>query len=148
MAWKGVPGDQRIFFARTASFVGTSWPQPKIIDGIGTSSSPTLAVFQGKLHMLWKGVEGDQRIFANEFDGQNQSPQRLLSTNLASLGPFLATFNSKAIFVHKGAEGNNKIFSSFPNPHPIAGIGTSSGPTLGQLGSWVRRKTRRETKLL
>jgi hypothetical protein len=80
-AWKGVTGDERIWWS---SFDGRSWaPQLQIVDGVGTSIGssvgPSIAVFNGRLYAVWKGIFGDQHIWWSSFDGQSWAPQLQIS---------------------------------------------------------------------
>jgi hypothetical protein len=58
--WKGVPGDNRMFWS---SFDGTSWSPEQQGVGTGTSDGPVLAIFNDRLYAVWKGVPGDNRMF-------------------------------------------------------------------------------------
>jgi hypothetical protein len=63
-AWKGVPGDERMFWS---SFDGTNWSTQQPGIGGGTSNGPSLAVFNGPLYAAWKGVDNDTRMFWSNF---------------------------------------------------------------------------------
>ena len=62
MAWKGVPGDEAIWLARSAD--GINWTVPQtaqpIDGGILTIAGPGLAVWQRGLVLAWRGVTGNR----------------------------------------------------------------------------------------
>jgi hypothetical protein len=68
MAWKGGE-DQGIWTADTAypSDNNLFLDPQRNIPNIGTSVSPSLAVFGNRLFMAWKGVEGDQGVWTSSF---------------------------------------------------------------------------------
>jgi hypothetical protein len=63
-AWKGVPGDNRMFWS---SFDGTRWSPEQQGVGNGTSDGPNLAVLNARLFAAWKGVPNDTRMFWSSF---------------------------------------------------------------------------------
>ncbi|AUT75864.1 hypothetical protein C2L64_47165 [Paraburkholderia hospita] len=130
MAWKGIEGDQGIWFIK---FDGN--PQQQV-PGVGTSVGPSLAVYNDLLYMAWKGVVGDQGIWFTTYDGSTWAPQQNIPGIGTSVGPSLAVFNGLLYMVWKGIEGDQGIwFSSFDGNNwapqqNIAGVGTSVGPAL------------------
>jgi uncharacterized protein YkwD len=59
-AWKGVNGDQRMFWS---SFDGNQWaPQQGGLGG-GSTHGPSLAVFNNQLFAAWKGADPDQTMY-------------------------------------------------------------------------------------
>ncbi|WP_314254223.1 matrixin family metalloprotease [Streptomyces kutzneri] len=60
LAWKGIEGDQRIFFSL---FDGNKFTGQIFIDGAGTSHGPAVCQIRGSAHLAWKGVDGDNGIF-------------------------------------------------------------------------------------
>ncbi len=87
MSWKGIEGDQGIWFS---SFDGNNWVGQQNVTGVGTSIGPSLAVFNGRLFMAWKGIEGDQGIWFSSFDGNNWAPQRHIDGVGTSFRPSLS----------------------------------------------------------
>jgi hypothetical protein len=83
MAWKGVEGDQRIWYSK---FDGNNWSSPTPVAGANTSNQPSLESLASNLIMVWKGVEGDQRIWYSKFDGNNWSSPRNIVTQTAGAG--------------------------------------------------------------
>lgn len=88
MAWKGIEGDQRLWWS---SSNGSGWtPQQQ---GPGWSSSgPALAPFGGffpGLYMAWKGMNQDQRLWWSSSDGNSWAPQQI-GPGASSTGPTLA----------------------------------------------------------
>ena len=85
MVWKGVPGDQGLYFARW-NLVGR-WGQVGNIGGTGSNFAPSVAVVglppgpgsQLVPMMASKGVDGDSQLYAANFVNgawtpQNQNP--------------------------------------------------------------------------
>jgi hypothetical protein len=108
-AWKGVPGDNRMFWS---SFDGRGWsPQQPGVGG-GTSNGPSLAVFNGRLFAAWKGVPGDNRMFWSSFDGRGWSPQQPGVGGGTSNGPSLAVFNGRLFAIWKGMNNDPGIYYS------------------------------------
>jgi hypothetical protein len=67
MAWKGVDGDQGIYWSRWP----VEWAPQRNVGAVGTSVGPALATFNNRLYMAWKGVDGDQGIYWSEVDRNN-----------------------------------------------------------------------------
>jgi hypothetical protein len=88
MAWKGVSGDQAIYWA---SFDGSDWSGQKGIPLTGTSNAPALVVFHGKLYMAWKGI-GGIAMYRASFDGSNWSTPQRIPDKGTSDAPILAAF--------------------------------------------------------
>jgi hypothetical protein len=130
MAWKGIAGDQGIYFQK---FDGAGQQR---IDGIGTSVGPALAVFRDLLCMAWKGIEGDQGIYFSTFDGSNWTPQRVVPDVGTSVGPALATYGDRLYMAWKGIQGDQGIYWSrydgieWAPQQNIGGVGTSVEPAL------------------
>lgn len=65
-AWRGIPGDQGLYFSRLQrdpGDVSPKWSAQSNIPNVGSSDGPSMAFFQGKLHLAWKGIEGDSGIY-------------------------------------------------------------------------------------
>jgi hypothetical protein len=60
LAWKGVEGDQQIWFSlfKDGEFSGQA-----AVSGVGTSVGPSVVTANGLTFMAWKGVDGDSGIY-------------------------------------------------------------------------------------
>jgi hypothetical protein len=134
-AWKGVPGDNRMFWS---TFNGANWSPERQGVGVGTSDGPSLALLNGVLYAAWKGVPGDTRMFWSTFDGKNWSPERQGVGTGTSNGPSLAACNGVLYAAWKGVPGDNRMFwSTFDGKNwsperQGVGTGTSNGPSLAE----------------
>jgi hypothetical protein len=141
MAWKGVGDDHRIFFA--SSVDGLNWlPQPpQIVNGAGTSDTPSLAWDGTQLWMVWKGIPGDSSLsFARTADPRtwpfNPGPQLIRNVG-SSNGPSIA-ITPTPMLAWKGISGDSGIFFStfltaaggWQPQQKIGGVGTSDRPAL------------------
>ena len=132
MAWKGIEGDDGIWFIK---FDGT--PQQNV-PGVGTSVGPALAVYNGLLYMAWKGIEGDQGIWFTTYDGSSWAPQQNVAGIGTSVGPALAVYDGLLYMAWKGIVGDEGIWfttydgSSWAPQQNVAGVGSSVGPALVQ----------------
>ena len=134
VAWKGLPGDEGIYWTTTTN--GTSWAAQQHVANVGTSAGPGLAALNTTLYMAWKGIEGDQRIFWSSFNGTHWTPQQLVPNVASSVGPKLAAFNGRLYMAWKGIDGDPGIYWSTlsgttwaPQQH-ISNVGTAFGPAL------------------
>ena len=133
-AWKGVPGDTRMFWS---SFDGANWSPEQQGVGVGSSDAPSLAVFNGRVYAAWKGIPGDTRMFWSSFDGRSWSTEQPGVGVGSSDGPSLAVFNGKLYAAWKGVPGDTRMFwSSFDGSNWSSeqklslAVGTSVRPTL------------------
>lgn len=139
-AWKGVPGDTRMFWS---SYNGAKWSNEQRGVGIGTSDGPSLAVFNNLLYAAWKGVPGDNRIFFSSFDGKNWSGEQQIPRAGTSSGPSLAAYNGRLYAAWKGVPGDNRMWwSSFDGSNWSVqqigvGQGTSDGPSLAVFDGYL-----------
>jgi hypothetical protein len=65
-AWRGVPGDQGLYYTRFRKDPGESsgkWSTQSKIPNVGSSDGPAMAYFKGHLYLAWKGVKGDSGIY-------------------------------------------------------------------------------------
>ncbi|SMF22018.1 matrixin family metalloprotease [Pseudogulbenkiania subflava] len=60
LAWKGVEGDQGIYFSL---FDGNEFSGQIQVKDVGTSQGPGVCTFGAFTHMAWKGVEGDNILY-------------------------------------------------------------------------------------
>jgi hypothetical protein len=80
-----------------STFNGSNWSDPQDLGDRKTSTSPTLAGFNGKLYIAWKGpAEGRDDMYWSAFDGSNWSDQQAQGSP-TSTSPALAGFNGKII---------------------------------------------------
>ncbi len=101
MAWKGMEGDQRIWYSLSDD--GINWYPQQSIPNIGSSFGPSASSLKigadYVMVMAWKGMEGDTRIWTNTFDGTHWTPQRSLDGGIAqlsfytSVGPSLTSWD-------------------------------------------------------
>jgi hypothetical protein len=145
MAFRGVEGDQRLFFASSLddSFSGPLGG-PHNRPDLNSSLGPALAVFNNRLFMAWKGVEGDQRLFlasgpvsASGIDLSKFSGPLNRSDQNTSQGPALAVFNGRLFVAWKGVEGDQRLFWAsspdgveFDGGHNRGDFNSSQGPAL------------------
>jgi hypothetical protein len=141
MTWKGVEGDQRIFYS-VYDRDSDSWSPGAPIEGANTNLSPSLV---GIAHiptvlMTWKGVEGDQRIFYSVYDYATNSWSPVTNIEGANTNhyPSLASMVTRVLMTWKGVEGDQRIFysvydyatNSWSPGAPIEGANTSTDPSL------------------
>jgi hypothetical protein len=130
-AWKGVPGDDRLFYS---PFNGSTWAAQALVPG-SSSTGASLAVFNGSLYAAWKGEGGDQRLWFSSFNGSAWAPQREM-TGFSSVGPSLAVFNGDLYAAWKGEYLDQRIWlasfdgSAWSGQTQLPGVGTSMGPSL------------------
>lgn len=147
MAWKGMEGDDRIFWS---TFDGKSWAAQQQVSGVSTSGGPALAVFDGKLYMAWKGthpgnsgfmdVADDKHIWYSYFDGSKWAAQKQVPGVATSIGPSLGVHFDhgvdKLYMAWKGMEGDQRIWYSFFDgskwaaEQAVPGVSTSVGPCI------------------
>ena len=136
-AWKGA--SQSIWYSRLGARPDGQWDEPRNVSGVGTSTGPSLASFQGKLWMAWKGIVGDQGIYFNSFNGVSWTPQAGVPGVGTSTRPALAVFRGRLYMAWKGITGDPSMyFTSFDGSTwrpqaPIPNVGTSAYPSLAVL---------------
>jgi hypothetical protein len=96
MAWKGVPGDDRIWWSR---YHDEHWETPHEAtpkDGaILTSHGPAIVQWTRGLTLAWKGVQGDQQLWWSTFDTDAllwETPQVIDPSDNSNAGPALGTY--------------------------------------------------------
>jgi hypothetical protein len=60
MAWKGIEGDDRIWWS---TFDGEAWDDQHLVLGAGTIDGPASVPYLGRLFLFWKGLEGDNTVW-------------------------------------------------------------------------------------
>ncbi len=140
MAWKGIAGDQSIYWT---VWDGTNWAPQSGVPGVGTSESPALATLKGVVVMAWKGIAGDDRIWFTTFDGAKWAPQALVPNvlsdwnyNFTSVGPALTTVGDVVYMTWKGDGSDPSVYYCYYDGYTwsaqqtVSGIGTSFRPAL------------------
>lgn len=116
MAWKGIPGDQGLYWSRNFGF-GQAWHTQRNIPGVGSSTRPAIANVMGRVYMAWKGVHGDQGIYWSAFDGnETWTPQRHIDGVGTSDAPVLVGLGNRLYMFWKGVEGDSTAYYSFMDP--------------------------------
>lgn len=134
-AWKGIPGDQGLYWARKFN------AQTNIPD-VGTSSGPAMAAqpFQ-YVYLAWKGVQGDSGIYwsyNNLFQGGGGwAPQEMVPNVGTSDRPALAFHRPLLYMAWKGIDGDSGIYFStndggarWQPQRRVSDVGSSAGPAL------------------
>ncbi|WP_334819315.1 hypothetical protein, partial [Nostoc sp.] len=122
--------------------LGVWSPQQLTSGDRGTSTTPALASYGGRLYMVWKGVGDDSAIYYSSFDGSSWSPQQLTSGDRGtSAAPALASYGGRLYMVWKGVGDDSAIYySSFdgsswsPQQLTSGDRGTSAAPALASYG--------------
>jgi hypothetical protein len=110
MAWKGVSGDQGLYFSRNPDRDPNGWFPQTPIGGVGTSDKPALAYFNNRMWMAWKGIAGDSGIYYSTFDGNQWTPQQRVYGVGTSSSPTLAVLGNRLYMAWKGIEGDSGIY--------------------------------------
>lgn len=109
MAWKGVSGDQGIYWSRD---LFNGWEPQRRVPNVGTSTRPALGTAAGRICMAWKGVEGDTGIYWSVFDGNNWSPQARINGIGTSDSPALVGIGNRLFMFWKGIPGDSTAYWS------------------------------------
>jgi hypothetical protein len=112
-AWKGEPGDERLFFS---IFDGQGWHgQGNIIPG-NSSTGPGLTFFDGVVVAAWKGELNDSRLFYSSYDPNVGAwvPQIYVTNVQSDIGPSLVGIANVIYAGFIGANGDTALyFASF-----------------------------------
>ena len=139
MAWKGVSNDQGIYYSRQRHIDGVTWDSQRNVSGVGTSTGPALAKFQGQVHMAWKGAFNDQGIYFNRWDNGVPGAQRNVAGVGTSTRPALAAYRGRLFMAWKGIANDPSMWftsydgSTWAGQRPIPNVGTSTYPALAVL---------------
>jgi hypothetical protein len=135
--WKGVGGDQNIYFG----WGGDS--DQYELSQFGTSAGPAVTDFSGTL-MAWKGAYNDQRIWYSRqthIDGVTWDPQYEIPGVGTSTGPAMAVFRNKLHMAWKGIFNDQGIYfttmdinGGWAPQASVPGVGTSTRPSLAVFG--------------
>lgn len=112
-AWKGIEGDERLFFSR---FDGAEWTPVGLLPG-GSSDGPALSVYRGLLFAAWKGISGDDRLFFSIYNGAEWTQQRIVHTVASSAGPALAAVGDKLILAWRGPNDDQQLYYALYDNH-------------------------------
>jgi hypothetical protein len=137
-AWKGQPGDSRVFFSM---FDGRRWASQQSADGgaFGTADRPGLG-FLGRVVMAWRGKDEDRRLFFSRLSGGRWDPQEPINGGAfgSEHGPALCPVESRLLMVWRGTGPDPRMFQSFFDGRTWSGqedvlqqrAGTSHTPAL------------------
>ncbi len=112
-AWKGEPGDDRLFFS---IFDGQTWQgQGNVIPG-NSSTGPGLTFFDGVVIAAWKGELNDSRLFYSSYDPNVGTwvPQIYVTNVQSDIGPSLVGIANVIYAGFIGVNGDTALyFASF-----------------------------------
>jgi hypothetical protein len=141
--------DQRI---TVGSFAGNNpWDFINTLEGTGSFTGPSLAIFQGRLFMAYRGTEGDEGIWVStSADAIHWDPHQSINGTGSLLGPSLAAFQDQLYMVYRGVQGDEQLYwtrtsdgvqwkpdPSRPDPQRQLGGTTSGVPALVTFGDGV-----------
>jgi hypothetical protein len=104
MAWKGVPGDERIFWSRSRD--GLNWETPReaipLGGGIRTIAGPAITAWRLGFVMVWRGVNGDQGLWwstlgLNDPSGRWSTPARVSLADNSNSSPTLLSCSAQTL---------------------------------------------------
>ncbi|QCX81532.1 hypothetical protein C9F11_39750 [Streptomyces sp. YIM 121038] len=140
-AWKGVTGDQRIWWNRWNG----GWSGNQVVPGANSSFGPALAFDRygtGVPHMVWKGSEGDERIWWNRYLGggsgsNNWTGPEAVPAATTRAGVALASPPEGGLYLAwKSTDAEENILYSrlsgntWLSPRGVPGARSSVGPAL------------------
>ena len=140
LAWKGVGNDLGVYYSRQRHIDGVTWDPQRNVPGVGTSTGPALARFQGRPHMAWKGITNDQGIYFLRFENGVPGAQRNVPGVGTSTRPALAEYRGRLFMAWKGINDEQGVFfasydgTRWSGQAPVPGVGTSTYPALAVLG--------------
>ncbi len=112
-AWKGQPGDSRMFFS---IFDSRRWApqQPADGGGFGTAARPGLG-FLGRVVMAWRGRDDDRRLFFSRLSSGRWDPQEPIRGGEfgSEHGPALGRVDGRLVMVWRGTGPDTRMFQSF-----------------------------------
>ena len=133
LVWKGVPGDQRLWWSRQHE--GGSWQNPQPVSYFATNSGiGAVSDGQSKAWVAWRGADDDNRIWWAKWDSGNWSDQGLpTDVPRTSDRPALAYFRERPLMAWRGAAPDETIWYSwgFGHQNVAGGLAASThGPAL------------------
>ena len=139
MAWKGVDGDQRIWWSQSSIGTPDSWTNPQVFPGSTSAGVALSGTPNGNLLMAWKGAEGDDRIWWSQ--SFLTSPAAWTTAQVVpgantTTGPALAVNGGTTYMTWRGDVGDEEVWwnsfngSSWTTPQVMPGANTSFRPAL------------------
>jgi len=131
-AWKGEPGDDRIFYS---GWKGSGAWEPARTIGGNTSAGPSLGTLNGTLYAVWKGEWSDPRVFYAKYDGSHWQAQKPIPNVYSDTGPALCGHDGKLFAAWKSVFNSDLYFAMFDGQNwhaaqQIPKVGSSVGPSL------------------
>lgn len=118
MAWKGVSGDQGIYYAFNPGPAG--WSGQRRVPGAGTNARPAVVEYNGTPWMAWKGVDGDSGLYWSRFVNGDWLPQQRVTGVGTSDAPALVVYNNFLYMFWKGVRGDSGIYFTRIGSAPAA----------------------------
>jgi hypothetical protein len=118
MAWKGVAGDQGIYYAFNPGPAG--WSGQRRVPGAGTNARPAVVEYNGTPWMAWKGVDGDSGLYWSRFVNGDWLPQQRVTGVGTSDAPALVVYNNFLYMFWKGVRGDSGIYFTRIGSAPAA----------------------------
>jgi hypothetical protein len=141
LAWKGVAGDERIWWA---FFDEGAWGPQNQLPGATTSGAPALTAFGDYLYAAWKAPDPDQGIHTASYDGSVWSEPTTVPAVGTAVGPGLAPKPRTLQMAWDGPAGDDRIYwdeRGFPQPwtlqRAVPGASTSDRPALARYDGMV-----------
>lgn len=143
-AWKGEPGDDRLFYSRWSGSGAWEAASPMASGTVSgnTSAGPSLGVFAGSLYAAWKGEWSDPRLFFAKFNGSTWENQKQIPNAYSDVGAALCAFSSTQLVAAWKSIDQSLWYatyngSTWSTPSQIPGVHSSVGPSLASLGGKV-----------
>jgi hypothetical protein len=140
-AWKGEPGDDRIFYSRWSGSGKWASGAPMASGTVSgnTSAGPSLGIFNHSVYAGWKGEWSDPRLFVAKFNGSSWEAQQQIPDAYSDEGPALCALGTQLIAAWKNVFDSSLYFASYNGttwtaPSQISGVGSSVGPSLAIYG--------------
>jgi hypothetical protein len=135
-AWKGEPGDERIFYSRWNG--SGNWAASATVGG-KTSTGPALGSFNGSLYAAWKGEWDDPRLYFAPYDGTNWKNQIQIPNAYSDVGPALCGFGGTQLIAAWKSIDQSLYFASYDGSHwtvpsTIGAFSSTVGPSLATYG--------------
>ncbi|MFC9842525.1 hypothetical protein [Streptomyces sp. NPDC127595] len=93
LAWKGIAGDQRIWWSQTYPSSPDVWRTPQVVPYATTDVGPALAVYGSSTYMTWRETQSEQVLWSL-FNGSGWTTPRSVSGAATSFRPALAALGS------------------------------------------------------
>ena len=143
-AWKGEPGDDRLFYSRWNGSGKWAPASPMASGTVGgnTSAGPSLGVLGTSLYAAWKGEWSDPRLFFAKFNGTTWENQIQIPNAYSDVGPALCALSSTQLVAAWKSIDQSIYYaiyngSHWTTPSQIPGVASSVGPSLALYGGKV-----------